>query len=236
MGGRSSSSSSTTNNNTSGQTGIEGDNLGVALSGIANSELNISSTDHGAVNAALAMGGEMIGEMGKLSNNAIVMADNVAEKSMDFSANAMSQGFELAGELVHLNAAFANQALAGNAQLADRAMANNANFANQALAGNAQLADRAMANTANFANEVLAGNAQFADRMVDRYAHDSDASRQMLAGFAGNQAEQNTKNLNAMIDLAKHKQDGGASVQSKQQLIAFVAIFIVVGFVVVRGK
>lgn len=253
MGGKSKSNSSTTNNNVSGQTGIDGDNLGVALSGINNSPVNITATDHGAVQGgfniaeqALLMGGEMMagvaGAMGEASSQAmgvasqgLDLAGELSERSMSFASDGMAQAFGLAGEMVSSNQAFANQVLAGNAQLADRAMNNNAVFANQVLAGNAQLSERAMLNTNAFAIESLKNNALLADRMVDRYADDVGANRQLMAGLAGNQAAQNSENLNTLMDLAKHKQDGGASVQSKQQLIAFVAIIAVVGFAFVRA-
>ncbi|EOB4246552.1 chemotaxis protein [Vibrio metschnikovii] len=148
MGGKSKSSSNTTNNNTSGQVGIDGDNLGVALSGIANSTVNVTATDHGAVNAAFDMGGEMIAGMTQVSNNSLLLADATLSK----------------------------------------------------------------------------------------YSASNSENMQMLAGLSGSQAAQNSKNLKAVMDLAKHKQDGGASVQSKQQLIAFVAVFLIAGFVLVRGN
>ncbi|WP_187984781.1 chemotaxis protein [Vibrio metschnikovii] len=148
MGGKSKSSSNTTNNNTSGQVGIDGDNLGVALSGIANSTVNVTATDHGAVNAAFDMGGEMIAGMTQVSNNSLLLADATLSK----------------------------------------------------------------------------------------YSASNSENMQMLAGLSGSQAAQNSENLKAVMDLAKHKQDGGASVQSKQQLIAFVAVFLIAGFVLVRGN
>lgn len=159
MGGKSKSSSNTTNNNTSGQVGIDGDNLGVALSGIANSTVNVTATDHGAVNAAFDMGGEMIAGMAQVSNNSLLLADNTVSKTLDFS-----------------------------------------------------------------------------EEVIGKYSASNSENMQMLAGLSGSQAAQNSENLKAVMDLAKHKQDGGASVQSKQQLLAFVAVFLIAGFVLVRGK
>ncbi|MCG3758849.1 chemotaxis protein [Vibrio cincinnatiensis] len=147
MGGKSKSSSSTTNNNTSGQLGIEGDNLGVALTGVANSSVNITATDHGAVDAAFNMGGEMIEAMENVSQNTFA----------------------------------------------------------------------------------------FTDRTLERYSASNSENLQMMAGLAGNQAAQNAENLGAVMELAKFKQDGGAVVQSKAQLAAFVAVFFIAAFVVARA-
>ncbi|KKZ05237.1 chemotaxis protein, partial [Vibrio parahaemolyticus] len=50
MGSSKSKSSNTSNTtNVSGQNAISGDNLGVAISGVNNSTINTTMTDHGAV-------------------------------------------------------------------------------------------------------------------------------------------------------------------------------------------
>lgn len=53
----------------------------------------------------------------------------------------------------------------------------------------------------------------------------------MLAGLSGGQAKQNAENLNAIMDLAKFKQDNGASENKQQQIILLVVIVIVLGLV-----
>lgn len=71
MGSSKSKSSNTSNTtNVSGQNAISGDNLGVAISGVNNSTINTTMTDHGAVNAAMELGeqafefgGEMLNTM-----------------------------------------------------------------------------------------------------------------------------------------------------------------------------
>lgn len=54
MGGSSSSSSTsnTTNTNTSGSAAVSGDNTGTIISGVNNSTINTTVTDHGAIEAA----------------------------------------------------------------------------------------------------------------------------------------------------------------------------------------
>lgn len=192
MGGKSRSSSNTTNNNTSGQVGIDGDNLGVALSGIANSTVNVTATDHGAVNAAFDMGGEMIAGMTQVSNNSLLLADSTVERGLNFADSTLDRSFDFAGELVKSS----NQ----------------------------------------FAGKALETNAEFAGSMLNEFSASNSENMQMLAGLSGSQAAQNSENLNAIMDLAKHKQDGGASVQSKQQLLAFVAVFLIAGYVIARGN
>ena len=100
-GGRTSSTSNTTNNNTSGTSAISGDNLGVVLSGISGSEVNITSTDHGAIegaaiiaDSALKMGEESLKsafdfgkESQKLSNDTAQLA---IKEATDISAEAMN--------------------------------------------------------------------------------------------------------------------------------------------------
>lgn len=56
MGGRSSSSNTTNTEQTNGQNAIQGDNLGVAVSGVSNSNINVTTTDHGAIHTAKDLG------------------------------------------------------------------------------------------------------------------------------------------------------------------------------------
>ena len=51
-GGSSNSTNTTTTTNVSGTNAVSGDNLGVLLSGVNGSTVNIKATDHGAVRAA----------------------------------------------------------------------------------------------------------------------------------------------------------------------------------------
>jgi hypothetical protein len=53
--------------------------------------------------------------------------------------------------------------------------------------------------------------------------------------LAGNQAEQNTKNISAMMELAKFNKDGGQSQLNKQQLILVGIIIVVMGVVAAKA-
>ena len=92
--GRSKSKSTSTNNttNVSGQNAIDGDNLGVALSGVNNSTINanMTMTAHGAIDAALALGeeafhlgGEMIASNERVPLEAMDMNRDMAETAID---------------------------------------------------------------------------------------------------------------------------------------------------------
>lgn len=74
MGGSSSSSSTsnTTNTNTSGSAAVSGDNTGTIISGVNNSTINTTVTDHGAINAA-----------GEAINNALDAMATVNKDSID---------------------------------------------------------------------------------------------------------------------------------------------------------
>ena len=54
-GGSSSSTNNTQTTSISGQNGIQGDNLGVTVAGVNNSKLDITMTDHGAIEKASEM-------------------------------------------------------------------------------------------------------------------------------------------------------------------------------------
>ncbi|MCG9660986.1 MULTISPECIES: hypothetical protein [Vibrio] len=57
----------------------------------------------------------------------------------------------------------------------------------------------------------------------------------MIASLAGNQATQNTKNLDKLTELAKFKQDNRQSVLNKQQLILIAIIALVLGFALCKA-
>lgn len=145
--GKSKSNSSNTSNttNVSGQNAISGDNLGVAISGVNDSTINATMTDHGAVTAAVGL----------------------AETAVDEVA-------EFAGESLHT------------------------------------------------------------------FASTNSENLSMLAGLAGNQATQNSKNLTAMMDLAKFKQDGGKSEMSKDNnkvlIVLAVLLILILGYVLVKKR
>ncbi|MBO0165557.1 chemotaxis protein, partial [Vibrio alginolyticus] len=144
MGSSKSKSSNTSNTtNVSGQNAISGDNLGVAISGVNNSTINTTMTDHGAVNAAMELG---------------------------------EQAFEFGGEMLNSNERISLEAMDTTHDIAETAIDEVADFAGDSLA---------------------------------TYASTNSENLDMLAGLAGNQAAQNSKNLQAMMDLAKFKQDGG---------------------------
>ncbi|MCG7500039.1 hypothetical protein MHO82_24555 [Vibrio sp. Of7-15] len=81
-GGKSSSNTSTTNTNVSGQTGIEGDNLGVAVSGV-NGPVNITATDHGAVEKSFELGNKTIETLGDSFGELTESNTKVATEAMN---------------------------------------------------------------------------------------------------------------------------------------------------------
>ncbi|EHI5140556.1 chemotaxis protein [Vibrio alginolyticus] len=171
MGSSKSKSSNTSNTtNVSGQNAISGDNLGVAISGVNNSTINTTMTDHGAVNAAMELG---------------------------------EQAFEFGGEMLNSNERISLEAMDTTHDIAETAMDEVADFAGDSLA---------------------------------TYASTNSENLDMLAGLAGNQAAQNSKNLQAMMDLAKFKQDGGQVETSKMMVVLAIVLVLVLGYVMVKKR
>ncbi|EQM02238.1 hypothetical protein D040_3523 [Vibrio parahaemolyticus NIHCB0603] len=61
---------------------LVGDNLGVAISGVNNSTINTTMTDHGAVTAAMELGGEMLNSNERISLEAMDTTHDIAETAM----------------------------------------------------------------------------------------------------------------------------------------------------------
>ncbi|MCF9823165.1 chemotaxis protein, partial [Vibrio parahaemolyticus] len=68
------------------------------------------------------------------------------------------------------------------------------------------------------------------------YASTNSENLDMLAGLAGSQAAQNSKNLEAMMDLAKFKQDGGQVETSKMMVVLAIVLVLVLGYVMVKKR
>ncbi|WP_025519032.1 hypothetical protein [Vibrio parahaemolyticus] len=171
MGSSKSKSSNTSNTtNVSGQNAISGDNLGVAISGVNNSTINTTMTDHGAVNAAMELG---------------------------------ERAFEFGGEMLNSNERISLEAMDTTHDIAETAIDEVADFAGDSLA---------------------------------TYASTNSENLDMLAGLAGNQAAQNSKNLQAMMDLAKFKQDGGQVETSKMMVVLAIVLVLVLGYVMVKKR
>ncbi|HHX8475626.1 TPA: chemotaxis protein [Vibrio diabolicus] len=171
MGSSKSKSSNTSNTtNVSGQNAISGDNLGVAISGVNNSTINTTMTDHGAVNAAMELG---------------------------------EQAFEFGGEMLNSNERISLEAMDTTHDIVETAIDEVADFAGDSLA---------------------------------TYASTNSENLDMLAGLAGSQAAQNSKNLQAMMDLAKFKQDGGQVETSKMMVVLAIVLVLVLGYVMVKKR
>ncbi|ELA6640528.1 chemotaxis protein [Vibrio alginolyticus] len=171
MGSSKSKSSNTSNTtNVSGQNAISGDNLGVAISGVNNSTINTTMTDHGAVNAAMELG---------------------------------EQAFEFGGEMLNSNERISLEAMDTTHDIAETAIDEVADFAGDSLA---------------------------------TYASTNSENLDMLAGLAGSQAAQNSKNLQAMMDLAKFKQDGGQVETSKMMVVLAIVLVLMLGYVMVKKR
>lgn len=140
MGGSSKSSSNTTNNtqttNNSGSNAASGNNYGAMVSGINNSNINLSMTDHGAMMAAqgiadeaLSMGNFTVNTMGEAVKNALGANTALSGKALD---NMLTQN---------------KQALEGNTALSGKALDTNATLSMGAIRTIKSLATQQTATT-----------------------------------------------------------------------------------------
>jgi hypothetical protein len=216
MGGKSSSSSSSNTTNVTGQNAIDGDNLGTAISGVNNSTVNVTATDHGAVAKAFELG-EKSFEFG--------------ESSLDMVENAVGETLGFADSTVKESLGFAENAMDSSMGLAN----NSLRFADNALDESLGFADGIFDDALGAVSDSNERTLMFAENALDEYSATNSENLQMVAGLAGNQAEQNTKNISAMMELAKFNKDGGQSQLNKQQLILVGIIIVVMGVVAAKA-
>lgn len=85
-GGSSKSSSTTNTTNVTGQNGIQGDNLGTAISGVNNSTITVTATDYGALERAHQLGELSVNQMGELSSEAIQAVSQNSQENLSMLA------------------------------------------------------------------------------------------------------------------------------------------------------
>lgn len=142
MGGGGSSKSTSNTTNVSGQSAIQGDNLGASVSGVNNSTVTVQMSDYGAIDKAT------------------------------------------------------------------------------------QLGELALTNTKEFASEAL-----------NTYSATNSENLQMMAALQGSQAEQNTKNLDAITSLASQVNDGGQVATTQEMTkVALAAGAVSLAVILMVGK
>ncbi|MFA0130426.1 hypothetical protein, partial [Vibrio sp. 10N.261.46.C5] len=122
MGGRSKSKSNaktiTTTTNKSNSQGIGGDNNGFALSGIENSDINLSMTDHGA----MAVAGKTAEEAFHFGNNALDLASETVDTTLSFGESALEEALSFGESALGTNADLSEYAIGANTNLSEHAI------------------------------------------------------------------------------------------------------------------
>ncbi|MGF1748238.1 chemotaxis protein [Vibrio cionasavignyae] len=98
-----------------------------------------------------------------------------------------------------------------------------------------EFAGQALDETMDFAGQALGESMGFAENALDEFSSANSENLQMLAGLSGSQAEQNTENISAMMELAKFNKDGGQSKLSQQQLILMAVVIVVIGLIAYKA-
>lgn len=116
-GGESSSNSNTTTTNVSGQNGISGDNLGVSMAGVNNSDVSISMTDHGAVAAAAEMADVAFGAAESIGVEALQANSDVSQAAIDAALQSSSNALDANTEVTGMAFDFGSDAMESAAEL-----------------------------------------------------------------------------------------------------------------------
>lgn len=107
-GGSSKSSNKTTTTSVSGQNGIQGDNLGASIAGVNNSTVNVTMTDHGAIEKAGQLAELAMTTTSDTANHAITKVSEFAGDTLKQQANTNSENLQymagLAGNQANQNA------------------------------------------------------------------------------------------------------------------------------------
>ena len=97
-GGSSSSSNTTQTTNVSGTNAVSGDNLGVLLSGVNGSTVNVTATDHGAVKSSLEFGRDALKSNEHAVDKALKMGGDSVTKALNFGEESMKNAMGVSRE------------------------------------------------------------------------------------------------------------------------------------------
>lgn len=95
MGGGGKTSSNSTSTSTSGQNAIQGDNLGNAISGVNDSTINVTSTDHGAIEKAAQLGELAMTTLGSSTDKAIDSVSEFAGSALNTYSASNSENLQM---------------------------------------------------------------------------------------------------------------------------------------------
>ncbi|MEZ8676781.1 hypothetical protein AB6D67_07115 [Vibrio splendidus] len=151
MGGRSSSksrqSNTTTTTNTSSSAAVGGDNTGVMLSGVRDSDINLTMTDHGAMaiagrtaeeafdfgTQALRVNQSVVGDSLNMVDNSLRVVDNTVDEAFGFGSSVLEEQSEVSQHAIDSIKSMAGQqtettkaaiALANNAKAREQTGSN----------------------------------------------------------------------------------------------------------------
>lgn len=119
MGGKSKSSNKTTTttnttnntNNVSGSAAASGDNNGLMLAGVNDSNINVTMTDHGAMERAAELGELALSSNTAVSKAALDMGAHSVSEAMDFGRDSLEGALQFGGDAMQLNAEVSNKAI-----------------------------------------------------------------------------------------------------------------------------
>lgn len=221
MGGRSKSSNTTTSNNNSGQNAISGDNLGTAISGVTGSTINIEATDHGAVEGALELGGELLEQNGKVVKDSLNFADRTVGDSLKFGRESLKVSETALKEGVR----FGETALEEGFRFGDTALKESLDTVNSTVNSSLKLVENNARDSLKFANATL-----------EEYSEANSENLQLMAGLSGSQAKQNADSLNKIMELAKFNKDGGQNQGFKYQVVLLGVVIVVMAIVAIAAS
>ncbi|WP_028025580.1 hypothetical protein [Enterovibrio calviensis] len=186
MGGKSSSSSSsqtiTQTTNVSGSAAASGDNLGVMISGVNESDINLTVTDHGALKVASGMADEAF----HLSGLALKANEGAVKDSLEASTKTFNRAFEFGEDAL-------TNSLKASAATVDKAF----DFSNGTL-------ENALAFGAASMEESTANSQHAIDTIKAIASQQTETTKSAIALADGAKAREQTGDTESNNDLLKN--------------------------------
>ncbi|PSU34670.1 chemotaxis protein [Photobacterium lutimaris] len=175
-----------------------------------------------------------------------VMLSGVNDSSINVNMTdhgAMEQAAELGELALTSNVKVTTEALDSNTQVTKAALGMGERTVDKALDFGKDAIDEAM----NFGRDSLEGalqfggdamqlNAEISNNAIEEVSQAHHENLQMVAGLAGNQAAQNSANLESLKELAAMNSDGGQVATSRQMTIVVGLVMTFMAIMMLGGK
>ncbi|CAM3990643.1 hypothetical protein VA7868_04612 [Vibrio aerogenes CECT 7868] len=227
------SASTVNNTNTSGQTSVGGDNLGVLLSGVNDSTINATMTDHNAIKAASEIAAQAIKGNVSAVSDALSSNNKTTKEAFDFGNHSLEFGkdaLKTSQKAMKESLGFGRDALAASQATTKAALQSNESTLKRALS----TAQESFSDALDFGTASAKRQTETAKEAMQSLRKNNEDTISAVRSMAS-QSNQTAKAALTLADGASQRSQTGSSSDMMKVTIA-IAVVLGVAMVAMMRK